>query len=112
MLRKLATYAPLPFAAMKQYLCSHLVTLRSGNRETPANLERIWADGATVNAEEPMEAGVEVAILTPDCELVGSVESCESDAAGHFLEIALSIEWTLDKFVPDHLTDPDRFAAN
>jgi hypothetical protein len=97
---------------MKQYLCSHLVTLRCGNRETPANLEKIWADGATVNAEEPIEAGEQVAILTPDVELSGSVESCETDPAGHYLEISLNQPWSLDQFVPDHLTDPDRFNPN
>jgi hypothetical protein len=97
---------------MKQYLCSHLVTLRSGNHETPANLERIWADGATVNAEEPIESGTRVSIFAAECELSGSVKSCETDPAGHYLEISLDKQWSLESFVPDHLTDPERFFKN
>jgi hypothetical protein len=92
---------------MKQYLCSHLVTLRSGDRETPANLERIWEDGATVNAEEPVESGTHVLIFSAGCGLSGSVKSCETDPAGHYLEIALDNAWSPDTFTPDHLTDPE-----
>jgi hypothetical protein len=92
---------------MKQYLCSHLVTLRFDGRETAANLEKIWAEGATVNSEEPIQTGAEVAILTRGCELLGAISSCETDPAGNFLEISLNAQWSLEKFVPDHLTDPD-----
>jgi hypothetical protein len=96
---------------MKQYLCSHLVTLRFEGRETTANLEKIWAEGASVNSEERVAEGATVVILTSGCELAGFVQSCETDPAGNFLEIVLDEDWSLEKFVPDHLTDPDKLAA-
>lgn len=96
---------------MKQYLCSHLVVLQSAGGDTTANLEKIWADGASVNAEESIAEGSAVAILADGYRLPGVISSCESDSGGNFMEIALDDEWSKEKFLPDHLTDPDLFAV-
>lgn len=96
---------------MKQYLCSHLIILRTQGRDTSANLEKIWADGASVNAEEPLAPGSAVEILADGCHLLGVITSCESEGDGNFLEISLDVEWSRDKFLPDHLTDPDLFVS-
>ena len=90
----------------KQFLCSHLITIRGKNGQMVANLERIWAKGATVNAEETIEPGTELHL--PDLGVTARVVFTEVDDAGHYLDLEFipPYLWTVDKFRPQHLTDP------
>ncbi len=90
----------------QQFLCSHLITLVRNGRRSIANLERIWAEGATVNAEEPFEPGEQLQL--PDLGTTAHVVFAEVDDAGHFidLEFSPSYRWSVEKFRPQHLTDP------
>ncbi len=90
---------------MTQFLCSHLVRLIFSDHETGGNLERIWENGATVDSEEPVAPGTRVNLSFSTGQLLGTVVSCEIDPLGNFLDIALDVEWTVETFLPDHLTD-------
>lgn len=90
---------------MKQYLCSHLVTLFLPDQQIGGTLERIWESGATVDAEEFIAPGTRVTLSSPSCQLPGIVISCESDPLGNFIDMAFDNEWTLETFLPDHLID-------
>jgi hypothetical protein len=96
---------------MKIFLCSHLVTLRWNRRAIIGNLERISHEVATVNAEESLPIGEQVAICTESCELKGTVARSFLEMSGHEIDIALEAPWSLEIFVPDHLFDPDVMIA-
>jgi len=89
-----------------QFLCSHLVTVRCNGRESTANLERIWSDGATLNAEEPIACGTEITLV--DIGVTAIVTFCEDDTEGHFIDLKFPPDyyWTPERFLPQHLTDP------
>jgi len=90
----------------QQFLCSHLITVERNGHRTVANLERIWAEGATVNAEEPFEPGDQLHLI--DLGATAHVVFTEADDAGHFidLEFAPPYRWTVEQFRPLHLTNP------
>ncbi len=90
----------------KQFLCSHLITIQEHNRQSIVNLERIWSGGATVNAEESIEPGTELHL--PDLDATARVVFTEVDDAGHYLDLEFlpPYRWTIEKFHPQHLTDP------
>ncbi len=90
----------------KQFLCSHLITVMENNRKTTANLERIWAGGATVNAEESIDPGTELHL--PDLGVTARVVFTEVDDAGFYLDLEFTppYRWTVEQFRPQHLTDP------
>jgi hypothetical protein len=92
---------------MKTFLCSHLVTLRWNAGETVANLEKISAAVASVNAEQKFEKGLQVTIATGSCDLAGKVSQCWPSGYGYEIYIALDRRWSREVFVPDHLY-PDR----
>jgi hypothetical protein len=92
---------------MKTFLCSHLVTVRCGGRESAANLERISRDIATLNAEDPLPAGAPVTLLAAGCELKGTVLRSFIEISGHETDISLEHPWSPETFLPDHLFDPD-----
>jgi hypothetical protein len=96
---------------MKTFLCSHLVILKTRDREIGANLERISCALATVNAEEQLAVGAAVTLDTGAFDLVGTVVRCSLEVSGYEIEVALQPEWSLEAFVPDHLFDPDVMIA-
>ncbi len=105
------TDAPFPFVAMKIFLCSHLVTVRSKDQATIANLERISSELATINSEEPLPEGQPVTLLTEGWQLQGTVVRCAQEMSGHEIDIALEPSWSIENFTPDHLFDPDVMIA-
>jgi len=92
---------------MKTFLCSHLVTVHWHDHETEGNLEEISARSAVVNTDEALPLGTAVSITCEECELAGSVTGCEIDPLGYFVQVALSDEWTVAVFRPEHLFDPE-----
>jgi hypothetical protein len=94
-----------------QFLCSHLISIEHDGRSTVANLERIWAEGATVNSEDSYPEGTE--LLLPDLGTTAQVTFSEEDASGHYLDLEFTppYRWTPDKFRPHHLTDPALIAV-
>ncbi len=93
----------------KQFLCSHLVTLSSGGHRIPANLEKIWSSGVTLNAEECLPPGASVTIECPEFVLETSVVSCSLADDGHLIEANFQdgYVWSPELFQPHHFTDPD-----
>jgi hypothetical protein len=112
---RLATDAPLPFAAlfpaMKTFLCSHLILLRWNGRSIAGNLEKISPAAALLNLEDALPEGAAVTIVAGDHELAGTVTGCEMDPLGYFIDIALEREWSEREFRPDHFFDPEILAA-
>ncbi|MCU1258319.1 MAG: hypothetical protein JWO80_1204 [Bryobacterales bacterium] len=94
---------------VKQFLCSHLVALSWNGRGTSANMEKIWSSGATLNAEECIEAGTRLRIESPRFLFDTRVVKCTNEPDGHFIDVEFEggYEWTPELFEPDHLTDPD-----
>jgi hypothetical protein len=93
----------------KQYLCSHLVTVRWAGGETMGNLEKIWSRGATLDVEEGVAVGAEL-FLTLNTDIVrATVTACKEDKAGTLLDVEFesSYTWNQERFCPEHFTDPD-----
>ncbi len=90
-----------------QYLCSHLITVVDSGRSLVANLEKIWASGATVNAESPIDCGTKVTL--PDLGATARVVFAEADEFGYYLDLEFlaPYRWTVGAFRPQHLTDPN-----
>src|ERR1700742_606389 len=92
-----------------RYLCSELVILKRGARETVVNLEEIWISGAVVESEEPLETGESVQIRAGTVRLSGTVSAVEQHEFGWRSEIQFSplTPWRIDAFRPQHLLDPE-----
>jgi len=97
--------------AEPQFLCSHLIAIEQNGHATVANLERIWAEGATINSEDAYPQGTQ--LLLPDLGTTALVTFAEEDASGHYLDLEFTppYRWTPEQFRPQHLTDPNRIAA-
>ena len=95
-----------------QYLCSHLITVLESGRRWVANLEKIWASGATVNAESSIDCGTELHL--PDLGATARVVFAEADQFGYYLDLEFlpPYRWSVDAFRPEHLTDPNLISAN
>lgn len=72
-------------------------------------MEKIWSNGATLNAEECLEVGALVRIEAPEFLLETRVVQCTQEEDGHFIDVEFQggFEWTRERFEPAHLTDPD-----
>jgi hypothetical protein len=93
-----------------RYLCSHLVRLHApGGREQWVNLEEIWSDGAVFACEEEVVSDALVNFSTGDVSFEGRVTAVERDEFGWCIEMAFAdnVQWTLEKFRPDHALNPD-----
>jgi hypothetical protein len=95
----------------QRYLCSHLVILKNNSR-TPAanlfaNLEEIWATGALLEAEEPIDVGAKIELRGGTATFAGQVVHAEHDETGWRLEVEFSplTPWSVEKFTPEHLLD-------
>jgi hypothetical protein len=93
----------------KQYLCSHLVTMIWNDQRASANMEKIWARGATLNAEEAIAAGTYLRMESPEFAMDVHVTGCVGEPDGFFVDVEFEpgYEWTPEQFEPMHLTDPD-----
>ncbi|HEX4136727.1 MAG TPA: hypothetical protein VHY84_19100 [Bryobacteraceae bacterium] len=95
----------------QRYLCSHLVALKNNSRAPAvnlfANLEEIWASGAVLEAEEPMDPGTNLELRGGSATFVGRVMQVERHELGWRLEVEFSplTPWTVEKFAPQHLLD-------
>ncbi len=93
----------------KQYLCSHLVMLVWNGHHATANLEKIWATGATLNAEEAIPPGSALHLECPEFRIHAHVTKCTLEEDGHLIDVDFppGYEWTPERFQPKHMTDPD-----
>lgn len=72
-------------------------------------MEKIWASGATFNAEEDVEAAVPVRVEADEFTLDAHVVQCTREEDGYFLDVKFEpgYDWTPERFEPKHLTDTD-----
>jgi len=94
-------------------LCAELVHLiwhdESGReRKRVANLEDISLTGICLQVEQPLSAGIAVAIQYGDGELLGTIKYCRLQDSGYFLgvELAEGSRWSSQHYKPEHLLDP------
>jgi hypothetical protein len=103
----------------RRLLCAHLVTLvlDAGNRKGPsvlANLEDISTGGACLQMDQPIPIDAKVRLICASCEFRGRVRHCQFREIGYYAGIQFEAgnEWSVQKFVPDHLLDPAALAAS
>jgi hypothetical protein len=95
----------------QRYLCSHLVALKNNSRAPAvnlfANLEEIWATGAVLEAEEPVDVGTNLELRGGAATFVGHIVQVERHELGWRLEVEFSsmTPWSVEKFAPQHLLD-------
>lgn len=107
---------------VKRFLCSDLVALRVGERESFVNLEEIWRTGAVLESEDHI-AGAEAACLvfrareeageSAPGQTVGiAIVGAERHQFGWRIEVRfLDMEWTPQLYTPAHLTDIEKIGA-
>jgi hypothetical protein len=90
-----------------RYLCSELVVLRVNSVDFTVNLEEIARDGATLEAEEPVEKGVSVQIRCGPASFSGRVVEVEGHEFGWRVEVEFSplTPWNPEQFRPQHMLD-------
>jgi hypothetical protein len=100
----------IPGKPLRRNFCSHLVSIRSEDREPqPAitgNLEEIEESTALVLTEAPIRPGTKVRLGCNRRELKGVAASCEvNEWLGFFVEIRLDADspWSRRWFTPQHL---------
>lgn len=98
------TSRKITLMAAPRYLCSHLVRLTAGGREQWVNLEEIWRDGAVMECEEAVAAGVGATIAADGARFSGRVTRVESHEFGWTVEVALSLltPWSMERWTPEH----------
>ena len=92
-------------------LCSHLVTISSGNGSEPEQdglLEEISTRGAVATLGSPIRSGAAIRIDCQRCELRGKVIGCRKLATGYSVEVEFPAEetWVPAVFRPDGLFNP------
>jgi len=90
-----------------RYMCSHLVRFRTNAKESVVNLEEIWATGAVVEAEEPVEKGSRAEIRTEGAFFAGDVTEVERHEFGWRIRLEFSpmTPWRPEEFRPGHLLE-------
>jgi hypothetical protein len=94
-------------------LCAELVQLiwhdeTGRERRKIANLEDISLTGVCLQVEQPMPAGLTIAMQYGDGELLGTIRYCRYQDTGYFLgvELAEGSRWSSQHYKPEHLLDP------
>jgi len=94
-------------------LCAELVQLiwhdeMGRERRKIANLEDISLTGVCLQVEQPMPAGMAIAMQYGDGELLGTIRYCRYQDTGYFLgvELAEGSRWSSQHYKPEHLLDP------
>ena len=93
--------------AARRYLCSQLVRLTWSGGERVVNLEEIWENGAVLESEEPLHAGVRAEVRAGSCFFAGRVATVGAYEFGWRIELEFSplTPWSPERFRPDHLLD-------
>lgn len=99
--------------AAPRYLCSQLVRLIAGDREQWVTLEEIWRNGAVLECEEAVPAGVSAGITAPGVVFSGHVAAVEPHEFGWRVEFEFSplTLWSPDLWLPEHALDPGRLGG-
>lgn len=92
-------------AEARRYLCSHLISLHTGEAELRANLEEIWPEGAILECEQPVEPGAHSELRCDRLMYAGKVTEVTRHEFGWRVEIEFSplTPWSLASFQPAHL---------
>jgi hypothetical protein len=99
--------------AARRYLCSELVFLESEETRVVVNLEEIWAGGAVIECETPVEPGARLRLLAGKHTFWGTVVLVESHEFGCRAELEFSpmTPWKPEEYSPQHLLDPGTLDA-
>ncbi len=91
-----------------RYLCSHLVTLRSGETTAVVNLEEIWESGAVLECEKRPDESGPAEIRCEGITFCGRLTRVEQHEFGWRAEMEFSplTPWSPERFQPDHMLNP------
>jgi hypothetical protein len=92
---------------LPRYMCSHLVSFRSGARECVMNLEEIWETGALLESDEPVQAGIRAEMRSETAFFAGDIVEVEEHEFGWRLRMEFSpmTPWRPEVFRPGHLVE-------
>ena len=95
-------------SGVSRYLCSELIVLRREGAETVVNLEEIWIEGAAVEMDEPLAAGLAVELQCGEHLFTATVARAEKHELGCRIELEFSREtpWDPAVYKPTHLMNP------
>jgi len=95
--------------SLPRYLCSQLVSLKTGSGTLPldsvVNLEEIWQSGAVLESEQPIEEGSRIEIRCDKAFFAGRAIKVEQHEFGWRIEVEFSpmTLWKPEEFQPAHL---------
>lgn len=96
-----------------RYLCSELVEIEANGVRATVNLEEIWAGGAVMEAESPLEAGTHCRMRAGNRSYWCTVALVDLHTFGCRVQLEFSpmTQWKVEEYSPQHLLDPSTLGA-
>jgi hypothetical protein len=96
-----------------RFLCSELVVLKRGSRQSTVNLEEIWTTGAAIETDDVLETGETVELECGENRFPAAVTLVAKHEFGCRVEMEFpqGVAWSPEVFRPQHMLDPQSLAA-